>query len=408
MENSKQYRIDKKTVYLAYKKVKANKGSPGIDGISFEEYETELGNNLYKLWNRMSSGSYFPKPVMAVEIPKKNGGIRVLGVPTIEDRVAQMTVKLYVEPKLDGLFHEDSYGYRPNKSAIDAVGRARERCWKYDYVIDLDIKGLFDNIDHELLMRAVKKHIAESWIVLYMERWLKAPFSRNGEIIERTAGTPQGGVISPVLANLFMHYAFDEWMNRYHPYCPYERYADDTVIHCKTEAQAKYILDKVRERMTQCKLELHPEKTKIVYCKDKDRSGEYENTGFDFLGYTFRRTLIKDKLGRLQWNFLASVSKKAGKVLRDKIKALEIHKRSGSKIEMIAETINPIVRGWMNYFGVYNRTAMKSTLDVIQRRLIRWAMCKYKRFRGHRTRAEEWLNGIRKREPNMFAHWALS
>lgn len=407
MEGSKQYQIDKRVVYLAYKKVRANKGSPGIDGIGFAEYEENLKNNLYRLWNRMSSGSYFPKPVMAVEIPKKSGGVRVLGIPTIEDRVAQMTAKLYIEPRLDMLFHKDSYGYRPSKSALDAVGKARERCWKYDYVIDLDIKGLFDNIDHDLLMRAVRRHVNEAWITLYIERWLKAPFSRNGEIIPRIAGTPQGGVISPVLANLFMHYVFDEWMKRNYPYCPFERYADDTVIHCKSEAQARFILDKVRERMGACRLELHPEKTKIVYCKDKDRPREYRNTEFDFLGYTFRRTLIKDRLGRLQWNFLASVSKKACKSLKDKIKALEIHKRTGSKLEMIAEAINPIVRGWMNYFGAYNKSAMKGTLDVIQRRLIKWAMYKYKRFRGHRTRAEEWLNEVKRREPSMFAHWAL-
>ena len=407
MESSKQYQIDKRIVYLAYRKVKANKGNPGIDGIGFEDYERNLKNNLYKLWNRMSSGSYFPKPVMAVEIPKKNGGVRVLGIPTIEDRIAQMTATLCIEPILDPLFHEDSYGYRPNKSALDAVGRARERCWKYDYVIDLDIKGLFDNIDHELLMKAVRKHVRAPWILLYIERWLKAPFSKEGALIERTAGTPQGGVISPVLANLFMHYAFDEWMKRTYPYCPFERYADDTVIHCKTEAQARFILDKVNERMQQCRLELHPQKTKIVYCKDKDRTGDYGCTEFDFLGYTFRKTLIKDRLGRIQWNFLASVSKKASQSLKDKIKAMELHKRSGSKIEMIAEAINPTVRGWMNYFGAYNKSAMKGTLNVIQRRLIKWAMCKYKRFRGHRRRAEEWLYEVKKREPTMFAHWAL-
>ncbi|MCR5088862.1 MAG: group II intron reverse transcriptase/maturase [Oscillospiraceae bacterium] len=408
MNNSKQYQIDKRTVFLAYKKVRSNKGSPGIDGKDFAEYEKNLKGNLYKLWNRMSSGSYFPNPVMAVEIPKKNGGVRVLGIPTIEDRVAQMTAKMYIEPKLNILFHEDSYGYRPNKSALDAVGKARERCWKYDYVIDLDIKGLFDNINHDLLMKAVRKHVKEPWILLYIERWLKAPFSQKGTLIERMAGTPQGGVISPVLANLFMHYAFDEWMRRTYAYCPFERYADDTVIHCKTEAQARFILDKVRKRMNECKLELHPLKTKIVYCKDKDRTREYDCTEFEFLGYTFRRTLIRDKLGRLQWNFLASVSKKACQSLKDKIKAMEIHKKSGSKIEMIAEDINPTVRGWMNYFGAYNKSAMKSTLDVIQRRLVKWAMCKYKRFRRHRKLAEKWLNGIKEREPGMFAHWALS
>ena len=408
MNNSKQYEISKQYVYRAYQMVKRNKGSAGIDGVDFAEYEENLKGNLYKLWNRMSSGSYFPSAVKAVEIPKKNGGVRILGIPTIQDRVAQMTALLYIEPKIEPILHQDSYGYRAGKSALDAVGKARERCWKYDFVIDLDIKGLFDNIDHELLMKAVRKHVEEKWVILYIERWLKAPFALpDGMEKARTAGTPQGGVISPLLANLFMHYAFDEWMRRNYPYCPFERYADDTVIHCKSEAQARFILDKVNARMKQCKLELHPEKTKIVYCKDKDRTGKYGTTEFDFLGYTFRGITIKDKLGRIQTNLLPSVSKKASQSLKDKIKSMEIHKRSGLRIEMIAELINPVVRGWMNYFGRYNRSAMRKTLAAVQRRLIKWAMCKYKHFRGHRRRAECWLKAIQSREPNMFAHWAL-
>lgn len=408
MENSKPYKIPKQIVMAAYKKVKANKGSAGVDGKDFEKYEENLKDNLYKLWNRMSSGSYFPKPVKAVEIPKKDGGTRRLGIPTIDDRIAQMTAKLTIEPILEPLFHENSYGYRPNKSATDAVGVARQRCWKYDYVIDLDIKGLFDNIDHELLMRAVRKHVKERWILLYIERWLKAPFQTEaGEVISRTAGTPQGGVISPILANLFMHYAFDLWMTRNHRNNPFERYADDTVVHCHTEQEAKQLLAHIDERLHDCKLELHPTKTKIVYCQDKDRRKEYSVTEFDFLGYTFRKVRIKDRLGRLQMNFIASVSKKAEQALKDKVKALEIHKRTGSKIEMIAEMLNPILRGWMNYFGIFNRSAMKRALDCVQRRLIKWAMCKYKNFRGHRRRAEEWLKQVKEREPNMFAHWAL-
>jgi len=408
MENSKPYKISKQIVWIAYKKVKANKGSAGIDGMSFEKYEEHLTNNLYKLWNRMSSGSYFPKAVKAVEIPKKNGGTRRLGIPTIDDRIAQMTAKMIVEPTIDRLFHKDSYGYRPNKSAIDAVGIARKRCWEHDYVIDLDIKGMFDNIDHELLMKAVRKHVKEPWILLYMERWLKAPFQmETGEMIPRTAGTPQGGVISPILANLFMHYAFDLWMTRNHGNNPFERYADDTVVHCRTEQEANQLLAEIDARLKECKLELHPTKTKIVYCQDKERQKQHPNTAFDFLGYTFRKVLIKDRLGRLQMNFIASVSKNAGQTLKDKVKSLKIHKRTGSKIEMIAEKLNPILRGWMNYFGKFNRSAMKRTLDCVQRRLIKWAMCKFKRFRKHRRRAEEWLLQVRKRKPYMFAHWAL-
>ena len=406
MERSKQYVISKTLFIEAYKKVKANGGSAGVDGISMAKYERNLKGNLYKLWNRMSSGSYFPKPVKAVEIPKKSGGTRKLGIPTVEDRIAQMVVKLMVEPILDPLFHEDSYGYRPNKSALDAVGKARERCWRYDYVIDLDIKGLFDNIDHALLMKAVEWHIKESWIVLYIERWLETPFKDvDGTLIPRISGTPQGGVVSPILSNLFMHYAFDMWMKREHPYCPFERYADDTVVHCKSEKQARFILKAIGERMTTCKLELHPVKTKIVYCKDRDRKGDFENTEFDFLGYTYRGRVLKDRIGRMQVNFLPAVSKASCQTLKDKIKALEIHKRTGSKIEMIAETINPIVAGWMNYFGRYNNSALKSTLKVIQGRLVRWAMCKFKRFHGRPMRARRWLEEVQRRAPNLFAHW---
>ena len=408
MGKGKQFSISKNIVMEAYKAVKRNGGSAGIDGINIEEFDAERKNYLYKLWNRMSSGSYFPKPVMAVEIPKKSGGVRVLGIPTVEDRIAQMIATKYIEARLEKIFHEDSYGYRPNKSATDAVGKARERCWKYDYVIDMDIRGLFDNIDHSLLMKAVDKHVQEKWIKLYIKRWLVVPFvTKDGTVTERVAGTPQGGVISPLLANLFMHYAFDEWMRKNYPHCPFERYADDTIVHCKTKMQAEYILTMINARMEQCKLTLHPQKTKIVYCKDKDRTETHDITEFDFLGYTFKGRVIRDKTGRIQKNFLPAVSKKACQSLKDKIKALELHKKSGSKIEMIAEEINPMVRGWMNYFGKYCKSAMQDTLLVIQRRLIKWAMCKYKRFRGHRERAVLWLSEIKKREPQMFAHWAL-
>jgi len=241
-----------------------------------------------------------------------------------------------------------------------------------------------------------------------MERWLKAPFQmETGGRIPRTAGTPQGGVISPILAKLFMHYAFDLWLTRNHGNKPFERYADDTVVHCRTEQEAKQLLAEIDGRLKECKLELHPTKTKIVYCQDKERQKQHPNTAFDFLGYTFRKVLIKDRLGRLQMNFIATVSKNAGQALKDKVKSLKIHKRTGSKIEMIAKQLNPILRGWMNYFGKFNRSAMKRTLDCVQRRLIKWAMCKFKRFRKHRRRAEEWLLQVRKRNPYMFAHWAF-
>lgn len=299
MNETKSFKINKQAVLDAYKKVKANKGSAGVDNITIEKLEENLKNNLYKLWNRLSSGSYFPPPVRAVEIPKKNGGIRILGVPTVEDRIAQMVVRLYFEPSVDKIFHEDSYGYRPNKSAIGAIKVIRERCWRYDWVLEFDIKGLFDNIDHELLMKAVKMHTDEKWILLYIERWLKAPFKmKDGTIVERKSGTPQGGVISPVLANLFLHYAFDRWMEINFPQNPWARYADDAVAHCRTKAQAEILLKKLNQRFKECGLELHPDKTKIVYCKDDFRKQNQENTTFDFLGYTFRPRRSKSRTGK--------------------------------------------------------------------------------------------------------------
>lgn len=407
MNESKQYDIPKRAVIEAYKRVKANKGSAGIDGIDFEKFEEKLNNNLYKIWNRMSSGSYFPSPVMAVEIPKKTGGVRRLGIPTITDRVAQMVARMYVESAVEPMFCDDSYGYRPNKSALDAIEMTRKRCWRYDYVIELDVKGLFDNIDHELLMRVVRRHVKEAWICMYIERWLKTPFVlRNGEVIERNAGTPQGGVISPVLANMFLHYVFDMWMKRNFPQAPFERYADDGVVHCKSKEEAFFIKESLVKRFAECKLELHPTKTRIVYCKDKDRTRDEDLTEFDFLGYTFKAVYIKCKDGKMRSNFIASVSKTSAKTFRDKIKSLEIHKKTGCKINMIAEILNPMLRGWMNYFGKFNPSAMKYTLQCIERRLVKWAMCKYKKFRGHRRRAEKWLLSVRKREPKLFAHWS--
>ncbi len=408
MVENKPYNIPKQVVMTAFRRVKANKGSAGIDGQTIEDFETQLKGNLYKIWNRMSSGSYFPPPVKLVEIPKKSGGKRGLGIPTVSDRIAQMVVAMFLESKLDSLFHEDSYGYRRNKSALDAIGQARKRCWKYDYVVEFDIKGLFDNIDHELLMKAVTKHVSEPWVILYIERWLKTPFiDSKGNEIERKAGTPQGGVVGPILANLFLHYAFDRWIMKTSPCTPFERYADDAIIHCRTEEEAAQTLKVLGARLKECKLSLHPDKTKIVYCKDKDRTKEHPVKEFDFLGYTFKRVFIKDRTGRLQFNFLPSVSSKSAKAFREKIRLMQIHKHSGITIGMVAELINPTVRGWLNYFTKYNRSAVKYSMDCLNRRLVKWVMCKYKRFKGRRRKAEEWLKRLAKRVPSMFSHWAL-
>src|SRR6478736_604468 len=252
---NKPFQIDKRRVYEAYKAVKSNGGAAGVDRQTIEQFEADLGGNLYKIWNRMSSGTYFPPPVLAVSIPKKSGGQRILGVPTVSDRIAQMVVKQLIEPDLDPIFLPDSYGYRPRKSALDAVGATRERCWKYDWVLEFDIKGLFDNIDHELLLRAVRKHVTYKWALLYIERWLTAPMvQEDGTIIERSRGTPQGGVVSPILANLFMHYAFDLWMARTFPDLRWCRYADDGLVHCRSEREAKALRTELQERLAECHL----------------------------------------------------------------------------------------------------------------------------------------------------------
>jgi group II intron reverse transcriptase/maturase len=290
----KPFQIEKRQVYEAYKAVKSKKGAAGVDRQTIEQFEADLKGNLYKIWNRMSSGSYFPPPVLAVAIPKKSGdGERILGVPAVSDRIAQTVVKQLIEPDLEPIFLPDSYGYRPRKSALDAVGVTRERCWQYDWVLEFDIKGLFDNIDHELLLKAVQKHVTSKWALLYIERWIKAPMEQDGIRIERTLGTPQGGVISPILSNLFLHYTFNLWMKRTHPELPWCRYADDGLVHCRTEQDAEALRAELQARLEECRLTLHPTKTKIVYCKDGKRKDSYPNVTFDFLGYQFRPRMVR-------------------------------------------------------------------------------------------------------------------
>jgi len=408
LDKAKPFDISKHVVWEAYLRVKANKGAAGIDEQSITDFERELKNNLYKIWNRMSSGSYFPPPVRRVSIPKSDGGLRKLGIPTAGDRIAQMVVKLYLEPEVEGHFHPDSYGYRPGKSALDAVGQARERCWKYDYVIDLDIKGFFDNLEHSLNMRAVKKHTNSEWMLLYIERWLKAPIQlEDGTLVGRDRGTPQGSVISPLLANLFMHHAFDKWMQENHPYAPFERYADDVVVHCNSEQQAKYVLTAIAKRLGQCKLELHPEKTRIVYCKDEKRKGSYEHERFDFLGFTFRPRLSKSKKGRYFVNFSPAISDKAGKNISGAIRSWRLHLRSDRTLEELAQVVNPRVQGWINYYGSYYRSAIHQHLRQLEAYLVRWAIRKYKRFKRHKSWAGTWLGRIAKQAPSLFAHWRL-
>lgn len=409
MTEAKPYAIPKQIVWNAYKKVKANRGAAGVDGQSLVVFEKDLKNNLYKLWNRMSSGSYFPPPVRLVEIPKGNTGkTRTLGIPTVSDRIAQMVVKMMLEPHVEPHFHPDSYGYRPGKSALDAVGVTRQRCWRSSWVIDLDIKGFFDNLDWDLVMRAVRHHTKVPWILLYVERWLRAPAQHeDGRLEERTKGSPQGSVISPLLSNLFMHYAFDEWLRRNFPDIQFARYADDAVVHARSHSQAETLLAAIRKRLAECGLELHPEKTRVVYCKDDDRRGTHEHTSFDFLGYTFRPRRAKNRWGKLFISFLPGVSNKAAKSIRATIRSWRLGgSRNNQSLEEIAKLVNPFVRGWVNYYGRYYPSALTPVLRSLERSLVYWVRRKFKRLCNHQRKAVHWLGRVARREPQLFVMWA--
>jgi RNA-directed DNA polymerase len=405
----KPFNITKKQVYEAYKAVKSNHGAAGVDKETIEQFETNLKGNLYKLWNRMSSGSYFPPPVRAVSIPKKSGGERILGVPTVADRVAQMVVKQLIEPDLDPIFLADSYGYRPGKSALDAIGVTRQRCWKYNWVLEFDIKGLFDNINHELLLRAIRKHVKCKWALLYIERWLKAPMElADGTCVERTQGTPQGGVVSPILANLFMHYTFDLWIARTFPELPWCRYADDGLVHCRVEHEAERVKAALQERLAECHLEMHPTKTRIVYCRNERRRGKYPNIKFDFLGYCFRPRLVRRSRDHIMFcSFAPAVSPSALKSMRTKIRELRFRRRTDLSLAEIAHRINPLLRGWINYYGHYAPSALAPLLRYVNQMLVGWAMRKFRRFKAHRIRASRFLQKVSQRNAGLFVHWRL-
>jgi RNA-directed DNA polymerase len=406
---AKPYDIPKNLVWEAYQRVKANRGAAGVDGESLDAFEKDLKRNLYKIWNRMSSGSYFPPPVRLVEIPKASGGTRGLGIPTVADRIAQTVVTMVLEPEVEPRFHPDSYGYRPGRSALDAVGKARERCWRYDWVIDLDIKAFFDSLDWDLVERAVAHHTELAWVRLYIARWLRAPVQKpDGTVELRTKGTPQGGVASPLLSNLFLHYAFDMWMQRSFPSVPFERYADDAIVHCGSERQAKMVLRAIRDRFAECGLELHPTKTRIVYCQDSDRLGEYEHVSFDFLGYTFQPRRAKNHRGKFFVSFLPAISTKAAKAIRATIREWRLAStRNNQSLEDLAQLINPVVRGWMNYYGRYYRSKCVQVLRHVNLALAAWARRKYRRFKRRERESLHWLGRIARRDPNLFVLWRL-
>lgn len=398
--------ISKGMVWRAYQKVKANGGAGGVDDKSIADFDEDIENNLYKIWNRMVSGSYFPPAVKAVPIPKKTGGERILGIPTVGDRIAQMVVKEFLEPRIDRKFHPDSYGYRPFKSALDAVGTVRRRCWEYEWALEFDIKGLFDNISHSLLMKAVKVHAKEKWVLLYIERWLKAPMKREGKLLPRAKGTPQGGVISPILANLFLHYAFDLWMTKNYPQMPIVRYADDGLVQCHTKGEAEEIREALDRRFKDVGLEIHPDKTKIVHCFQAGRKRrKNEDVKFDFLGYTFKPRLTVDRKGRKLTGFLPAVSDKAKKAINKKVRDWEIRKRSDKTLDEIAEFCNPMIRGWMNYYGRFYKSALYRNFLYLNSAINSWAKRTLKSTGGSYRKSCEWVVDFHRENPKLFAHW---
>ena len=404
---TKSFVIPKGLVWDAFQRVKANGGSAGVDEESIEMFESKLKDNLYKLWNRMGSGSYFPPPVKAVPIPKKSGGTRILGVPTVADRVAQTVVKMVLEPLLEPVFDRNSYGYRPGRSALDAVALVRRRSWEYDWVVEFDIKGLFDNIDHKLLLRAVRKHCSNPWVLLYVERWLKVPMVVEGQQVARERGTPQGGVVSPLLANLFLHYALDVWLRRHLRSVRFCRYADDGVIHCRSEAQALLVLRKLGERLGQCGLELHPEKTRIVYCQDVNRKAAYPVVQFTFLGYTFRPRKAVDKVGRVYVNFSPAVSREALTAMRQTVRSWHLQLKCDKELSDLANMFGPVLRGWSNYYGRFYASAMKPLWRSVNEYLVRWMQRKFKRLARGVIRAARALGRLAERAPRSFVHWEM-
>jgi RNA-directed DNA polymerase len=369
----KSFQIPKQLVWEAYRRVKANKGAAGVDGQSMNDFEEDLKNNLYRIWNRMSSGTYFPPAVKAVKIPKPHGGgTRSLGVPTVADRIAQTVVAMRLEARMESIFHPDSYGYRPRKSAHDALKKCRERCWRKDWVLDLDIRKFFDSLDHDLVIKTVEANTADKWVLLYVKRWLKAPLQLpDGTRRERDKGTPQGSAVSPVLANLFLHYAFDKFLEREFPTVEFERYADDAVVHCVTERQTHQVWAGLTERLAELGLELHPDKTKIVYCRGSKRHGSYAAVSFTFLGYAFRPRSAKGKNGNIFTAFSPAMSPEALKAKSHKVRGWRIHRRTTTSLNELAQAINPIVAGWINYYGLFGRIQMYPLLSRVYTYLMR-------------------------------------
>jgi group II intron reverse transcriptase/maturase len=407
---SKTVPVTKEMVRAAYRKVKSNHGAAGVDKESLESFQSDLSNNLYVIWNRMSSGSYFPRPVRAVSIPKANGKKRVLGIPTVSDRIAQQVVKDYLEPRLEAQFQDESYGYRPLKSAHQAVEAVQENVRQYPWVIDMDIKSFFDEVDHELLMKAVERHVPESWIKMYIRRWLESPAQQSdGTLIQKEGrGTPQGGVISPLLANLFLHYVLDKWLAKHYSSVAFVRYADDIVIHCHTETEAKQLLEAIRERLAECKLSLSEEKTKMVYCQDYRRPKKKDyGKKFDFLGFTFKPRALPSKRGGMFIGYGCAISQKAQTRITEGWKQLNLHRRSDLTIQDIADLVNPQMIGVIRYYGKFKLWELQRLMWHFEFRLVKWVLNKYKKFKGSYSAGYRWIKELKRNYPTMFYYWTV-
>ena len=401
----KPFDVGKREVQRAWEKVRAAKGAPGADGVTIAEFEENLKDNLYKVWNRMASGTYFPPPVKAAGIPKADGGTRMLGVPSVADRIAQTVAAARIGAVVEPVFCGDSCGYRPGRGALDAAGACRGRCWRYDWVLDLDVSRFFDSVSWDLMIKAVEAQDVPRWVLLYVRRWLAAPVVMpDGSRAEREAGTPQGSCVSPVLANLFMHYAFDEWMAREFPGCPFERYADDAVVHCRTLARTLEVRAALEARMEQVGLVLHPEKTRIVYCRDGNRRGSWDGpVSFDFLGFTFRARSVSGKRGRFA-GFGPAISDRNKARISAEISGWKLHRLVSLTERELSARIAPRVRGWMAYYGTYYRSEMYPLLARLNWHIQKWGKCKYRRLRPGKKMQAAW-DGLTARSPGLFPHW---
>ena len=405
-QNTKTQPITKAQVWSAYCQVRRKGESGGVDQLSLKAYEAVKSKELYKVWNRLASGSYFPPPVRRVVIPKGGGGTRALGIPTVSDRIAQEVVRSYLEPRLEKIFHKDSYGYRPGRNAQMAVRQARMECWKKSWVIDLDIKDFFDDLDHGLLMRALRVHVEEQWVLLYVERWLKAPIALEpGSLEYPLKGSPQGGVISPLLSNLFLHYTFDRWMELHYPSISFERYADDIIVHCESYSEAVRLLDQIGQRRACCNLQLNPQKTKIAYCKQTGRRSTYDRVTFEFLGFTFKPKQARNRTGEQFLGYGAVMSSRSKAKITTELRGLGLHRRTRHELSQLAELLAPKLRGWFHYYGRIDKWSFCFLMFRLNERLVKWACKRYKRFKGSRQRARQWLARVYHDFPNLFYHW---